>query len=150
MIEFTVVAEKCKEIQAFESEMLRKYTKTIYPYFSIFAKMGYELKVELGWYNFLDGTWSNKGLPLKNGYECCVYCIVEKAGEIVRIKSNDGEADYYELIKEWSISIVSRKFHKLKVCTFSDVDEVENDINELLTQLKNQQKRRKQRGRHRK
>ena len=136
MIEFNVSQEMCNKVRHFETEMLNKYANAIYPYLPLFNKIGYELKVELGWYNSLQKTWSAKGLPLKNGYECRIYCLVEKDGKEVQIESNDGEADYYPLITSWMISSVYRKFHKLKISTYAKVDDVEADINEFLSELK--------------
>lgn len=136
MIEYNVSWEACNKMQDFEMEMLNRYIDIIRPYFTVFNKMGYELKVELGWVNFLQKTWSSKRLPLKNGYECYVYCLVEKDGEEVRIQSSDGEADYYPLITSWMISSVSRKCHRLKVSVYTNVDDVEADINEFLLELK--------------
>lgn len=136
IIEFVVTEEKCKEIQNFEAEMLEKYIKAIYPYLPLFNGIGYELKVELGWYNSIHRIWSNSRPPLKNGYECYVYCIVEKGGEEVRIKSNDGEVDYYPLVTSWIISSVFRRLHKLKVSYYVNIDDVDTDLNEFLSQLK--------------
>lgn len=136
MIEYEVSREVCNEMQDFETEMLNRYLDIIRPYFTVFNKMGYELKVELGWANYLHKTWSSKRLPLKNGYECYVYCLVEKDGEEVCIKSSDGEAECYPLITSWMISSVSRKCHRLKVSTCTNVDDVEADINEFLSELK--------------
>lgn len=136
MIEYSVSQEMCNEMQDFEAKMLNRYLDIIRPYFMLFNKMGYELKIELGWANYLQKTWSSKRLPLKNGYECYVYCSVEKDGAEVRIKGSDGEADYYPLITSWMISSVSRKFHRLKVSTYTKVDDVEADINIFLSELK--------------
>jgi len=136
VIEHSISREICNKMQDFEMEMLNKYTNTVSPYFSIFNKMGYELKVELGWLNLFQKTWSAKRLPLTNGYECYVYCLVKKDGKEVRIKSSDGEADYYPLITSWMISCAYRRFHKLKVTTYEDIDDVEVDINEFLEKLK--------------
>lgn len=135
VIEYNVSREVCNEIQDFETEMLNRYIDIIHPYFTAINKMGYELKVELGWANFLQKTWSSERLPLENGYECYVYCLVKKDGEEVCIKSSDGEADYYPLITSWMVSSVSRKWHRLKVSVYTNVDDVESDIDKFLFAL---------------
>lgn len=136
MIEYNATREACNKMQDFETEMLNKYIDIIRPYFMVFNKMGYELNVELGWVNFLQKIWSSKRLPLKNGYECYVYCLVKKDGEEVRIKSDDGEADYYPLITSWMISSISRKWFNLKISIYTNLDDVEAEIDEFLLELK--------------
>lgn len=115
--------------------MLLKYANAIHPYLPEFDKMGYEIKVELGRLNMLEKVWATNLLPIKNGYECHVYCVAEKNGEEVRIKSDDGEADYYPVITSWMISSVFKKRFKLKVALYEDVDDVTADMNTIISQL---------------
>lgn len=62
---------------------------------------------------FLKKEHSASRLPFKNGYECYIYCEVQKDGKEVHIESNDGEADYYALSASWIISSIERSFLKL-------------------------------------
>lgn len=138
MIEFVIAGEEAEEIKCFETEMFKKYKEIVDLYVPLFYKSECTLKLELGWTNSLRKTWSAEGLPLINGYECCVYCIIEKNGKEVHIKSDDGEADYYVLEASWMISLVCRRFHKLRVSLFYEsVNNVDNDLKHLLSQLKN-------------
>lgn len=136
MIELVVNEERKKEICAFETKMFVKYKEVIVSYSPLFNKIGCELKLGLGWYNPIRKIWSANRIPLRNGYECYIYCLVEKGGEEVHIKSNDGEADYYPMETAWMISSVNRRFHKLKVSLYEDLDDVDTDMKGLLLQLK--------------
>lgn len=136
MIEFIINKEREKEICEFETKMFAKYKEAIVSYAPLFNKEGCELKLELGWSNFIRETWSANRIPLRNGYRCYIYCLVEKGGEEVRIKSDDGEADYYPMETSWMISAVSRRFHKLKVSLCEDLDDVDTDMKALLSQLR--------------
>ena len=60
------------------------------------------MEVGYGWENFLKKEHSTNRLPFKNGYECYIYCEVQKDGTEVRIGSNDGEVDYYVLSVSWT------------------------------------------------
>ena len=135
MIEYYVSSELHTKLQDFEMEMLNKYTEIIRPYEISFHKMGYELKEELGWVNPRQKIWSSNRIAFINGYKCYVYCLVEKDGEVVRVESNDGEADYYPLIAEWMISSICRKAFKLIATIYTAVDDVEADVAELLFKL---------------
>ena len=137
MIEFVISGEEADAIKCFETEMFRKYKDIVDLYVPLFNKSECTLKLELGWVNSLRKTWSADGLPLTNGYECYVYCIIEKNGKEVHIKSDDGEADYYVLETSWMISLICRRFHKLRVSLFyASVSDVDNDLKQLLSQLK--------------
>lgn len=66
-------------------------------------------------------------------------CEVQKDGKEVRVKSIDGEAEYYSLSATWMVSSIERKFFKTKVSLYSDIDDTENDIRELFRLLSNSQ-----------
>lgn len=137
VIELVVKGEREKEICDFENKMFAEYEQAIAPYALLFDAVGCELKLVLGWCNHIRKTWSANRIPLRNGYECYVYCLVEKGGKEVRIKSCDGEADYYPMETEWMVSSVSRRFHKLKVSLYKDLDDIDADMKNLLSQLRN-------------
>lgn len=140
LIEYYVSSEIHNKLQDFETDMLNKYIGIIRPYEIHFRKIGYELKVELGWANSRQKIWSSNRIPFMNGYKCYVYCLVEKDGEIVRVESNDGEADYYPLIAEWMISSIYRNAFKLKASICTALDDVEADVAELLLKLESSRK----------
>ena len=71
----------------------------------------------------------------QNGYQCYVYCVVQKDGNEVRIGSIDGEADYYPLSTAWMISSIFRKFFKLNAELYANTDAADADLNDLLSQL---------------
>lgn len=135
MIEFVVDEKRKKEIYVFESKMFAKYKEAIVPYSLMFREKGCELRLELGWYNPIRKIWSANRIPLQNGYGCYIYCLVEKGGEEVCIKSKYNEVDYYPLETEWMISSVNRRFHKLKISLYEDLDDVDADMKGLLSQL---------------
>lgn len=136
MIEFVVAEEKCEKIKYFEAEMFAKYKKIVNSYLPLFLEKGCTLKLELEWANPIRKIWSANRLPLKNGYVCHVYCIVEKDGKEIKIKSDDGEADYYTLGTSWMISSIYRRFHKLNISLYPSVDDADIDLNVFLSQIK--------------
>ena len=89
----------------------------------------------LGWVNPLHKIQSSHRLPLKNGYECYVYCVVQRDGKEVHIVSHDGEADYYPLSTGWMISSINRSFLKLKVSLYTDANDIDDNLKDFLLQL---------------
>lgn len=63
-----------------------------------------------------------------NGYQCYVYCVVQKDDNYVCIASIDGEADYYTLSTTWMISSIFRKIYKLYVTLYVNMDSVDADL----------------------
>ena len=108
-------------------------------YRAIFEQYGCSLKVGCGWTNFLKKEYSTHRLPFENGYECYIYCEVQKDDKEIHIESNDGEVDYYALSASWIISSIERRFFKINVSLYSDTDDIENDMNELFQLLSNGQ-----------
>ena len=54
------------------------------------------------------------------------------------MESNDGEADYYLLDCTWTISQIYRRFGKLRVLLFADIDDdMDTDMKEMLSALQN-------------
>lgn len=123
------------QIIAHEDCMLDVYREAIKKHTPFFEKMGCSLSVGLMWSYFpKDNVLLQRG-SFKNGYQCYVYCVVQKDGKDVCVNSIDGEADYYSLSTAWMISSVSRNFFKLKVLLYDDVDEVDVDLSDLFSQL---------------
>lgn len=100
-----------------------------------YEENGYSVKVGLMWKYFPRDTVILQRGSFQNGYQCYVYCMIQKDGNEVRIDSIDGEADYYPLSTAWMISYIFRKFFKLNVELYSDTDDVDVDLNGFLSQL---------------
>lgn len=138
-MKFLYTPDKDDEIVRFEKIMLEKYLKILGSYRTMLAQNNYSLKVGCGWTNFIKKEYSAHRLSFKNGYECYIYCEIQKNGKEVHIESDDGEVDYYPLSASWIISSIERRFFKLNVSLCSATDDIENDINELLQLLFNDQ-----------
>ena len=134
-MEYIISGQRGKKISSFEFKMFDEYKKNVEMYFPLFAQYGCTLKLELCWNNWLQKTWSPCKLPMQNGYGCYVYCEVQKNGKAVRIDSTDGEADYYPLSTGWMISSINRNFCKLRISLYTDMDDINDDLNEFLLQL---------------
>ena len=124
------------EIINHEKNMLSLYRKKIKKYMPLFEENGYSLKVGLMWKYFPRDTSILQRENFKNGYQCYVYCVVLKNGKEVRIRSIDGDADYYTLSSSWMISSIFRKFYKLNVELYTYTNDAEDDLNDFLSQVK--------------
>ena len=114
-MKFVYTPDKDNEIVRHEKTMLEKYLNIIKKFNPIFEQYDYSLKVGCRWTNFLKKDYSAHRLPFKNGYECYIYCEVQKDGKEVHIDSNDGEVDYYALSVSWIISSIERRCFKIYV-----------------------------------
>ena len=121
-----------------EGMMLEAYAKAVACYSPLFAQYGCSLEVSLYWVDFSTRKCYDHRLPFRIGYACYVCCEVQRDGEVVHVKSTDGEADYYTLSTERMVSAIDRDFFQTKVSLYSDSDEAE-DMEELLRQLSNSQ-----------
>ena len=134
---FLYTSDKVQEIVRHEKIMLEKYSGILDNYRAIFEQFNCSLKVGQGWINFFKKEHSAHRLAFKNGYECYIYCEVQKDGKEVHIKSNDGEVDYYALSASWIISSIERRFFRINVSLCSAADDIENDMNRLFQLLSN-------------
>lgn len=134
MIEFYFDKRKEKELFDFELEMFAKYKKLIGSYNHLFEEAGCELNLRMEWRNENQKIYSRNRISIENGYGCYIQCLVEKGGDVIKVKCNDGEADYYLIETSWMISSVYRYFRKLRVSLYTDLEDVDSDISELLTQ----------------
>ena len=123
------------QIASHEKQMLALYLEKIKKYRPLFDENGYSLKVGLMWKYFPKETVILQRGRFQNGYQCYVYCVVQKNGKEVCIGSIDGETDYYPLSTAWMISSIFRKFFKLNVELYVNVDDADKDLNGFLTQL---------------
>lgn len=128
-------ASKDPLIQNHEDKMLETYSKMINSYSSLFQQYDCFLEVGLFWNNFSKKKRSDHRLPFQNGYSCYIYCVVWKDGKEVHVKSMDGEADYYPLSVSWIVSSIDRRLFKTYVSLYSDTDDIENDMKEMLRLL---------------
>lgn len=138
-MKFAYTSDKDEKIIEHEILMLEKYLDILDSYRTTFEQYNCSLKVGCRWTNFLEKEHSASRLPFKNGYECYIFCEVQKDGREVHIKSNDGEVDYYALSSSWIISSIERRFFKNNVSLCSAADDVEDDMNRLLQLLCNGQ-----------
>ena len=121
------------QIISHENQMLVLYNKKIKKYMPLFEENGYYLKMGLMWKYFPRDTVILQRGRFQNGYECYVYCVVQKDGNEVRVDAIDGEADYYPLSTAWMVSSIVRKFFKLKVELYANTDA---DLSDFASQLK--------------
>lgn len=124
------------EIISHENNMLALYLEKIKKYRPLFEKSGCSLKVGLMWRHFSQDVVMLQRGSFQNGYQCYVYCIVQKDGNEDRIDSIDGEADFYPLSTAWIISSIFRKFFKLNVELYANTDDADADLKDFLSQLK--------------
>jgi hypothetical protein len=124
-----------KEICNFEENALSKCNDIVNSYLLAFAQYGYTLKVCQEWTNFLKRTRSNQRLPFINGYECQIYCEVQKNGVPVKVKRND-EYDFSILADVWVVSSIYRKWFKLAVDLVPIENFVAEDVEELLKSVR--------------
>ena len=136
-MKYSFSKENSLRIIDFETKTFLEYKKVVDSYLPYFLKCGCTLKLEMEWRNPILKTWAPVRLPMKNGYKCYIYCVVQKDGEDVQIKSNDGEADYYSLSMDCMISSIYRRFLELKISLFTGTDDLENALKDFLLQIEN-------------
>lgn len=124
------------QIIAHEAHMLELYTSSAKKYTPYFEKIGFSLKINLLWKHFpKNNVFFQRGV-FCNGYQCYVYCVVQKDGKEAFIESVDEEADYYSLSNAWMISCISRSFCKSYLTLYENVDGIDADLKTFLLQLK--------------
>ena len=124
------------QIISHENHMLSVYTQQIKKYMPVFEEIGYSLKVGLVWKSLSRNITTFQRQSFQNGYQCYVYCAVQKDDKDVNIPSTDGEADYYSLSTAWMVSSIYREFYRLNVSLCVSMDDVASDLNDFLSQLK--------------
>ena len=123
------------EIISHENRMLAVYLKKIKKYEPFFAESGCSLQVGLMWQYFPKDTVMYQRVDFRNGYQCYVYCVVQKGGNEVYVDSADGEAGYYSLSAAWMISSISRRNFRLCAELYTDTDDADADLNAFLPQV---------------
>ncbi len=134
-MKFVYTSDKDEEIIEHETKMLEKYSDILDSYRAIFEQYNFSLEVGCRWINFLKKEYSASRIPFRHGYECYIYCEVQKDGKEVHIESNDGEVDYYPLSASWTISFMRRGFFKINVWLCSATDDIEEDMERLVRLL---------------
>ena len=141
-MKFIYDESKAERIINHENMMLEKYSEIISSYAPLFNQYDCSLEVKLSWCEHI-GDGKRKGsdsrLPFRNGYNCYVCCDVKRDGKLVRVISNDGEVEYYDLSVAWTVSDVRRYFFKLKVSLYSGMSFVEDDMKVMLRLLSDEQ-----------
>jgi hypothetical protein len=136
MLEMTYTKQHDEQICRHEESTLIKYEQYLEKFGPVLQEYGCTIKTGLWWTNSLAKSGSYHREELKNGYECYVYFAIEKNGETVRIPSDDGEADYYLLSMSYMISAINRRWWKLNIQLFPDVDEdINSDMNKFISML---------------
>ncbi len=123
------------EIIVYENNMLALYLEKINKYKPYFEKYGCSLKVGLMWKHFSKDATILKRASFQNGYQCYVYCAVQKDGTDVCISSFDDDVDYYPLSTAWIITSIFRNFFKLRVELYDNTNDVETYLNDFLSHL---------------
>ena len=136
---FVYDESKTQRIINHEERMLKTYSEIVGSYSSLFKQCDCSLEVGLLWIDSSTGKRSDRRLPFRAGYACYVYCEVQRDGKEVRVKSMDGEADYYSLSATWMVSSIEKSFFRAKVTLYSDAEDAENDMKELLRLLSDSQ-----------
>lgn len=124
------------QIISHENHLLAEYTREIKKHMPAFEEIGYNLKLGLMWKSLSRNTTTFQRESFQNGYQCYVYCTVQKDDADVNIPSTDGEVDYYSLSTAWMISSIYREFYRLNVSLYVSMDDVDADLNGFLSQLK--------------
>jgi len=123
-----------------EESMLIAYTLFVKEYEAFFKSYGCSIKTGLMWKRLSSEAQEFQRGQFQNGYECYVYCSIEKDGREVRISSNNGEVDYYPLSTAWLITSIHRSWWRLKVHLFTGIDTAAiNDVNEFKYMLQHAQ-----------
>ena len=131
LVEFMIALQMYEEICNFEEKALSNCTNIVNSYLPIFAQHGCTLKICREWTNFIKKTSSNERLPLMNGYECQIYCEVQRDGAPVMVRGDD-ECPFDILAANWVISAISRRWFKLAVDLVPIENFIAEDIEELL------------------
>lgn len=129
----TVTAADAQRICDFEETMYALYEKIAAPYTQTVGQKGCILHTGLAWRNSIRQEYSATRLPPANGYECYFYCSIEKAGNVVRLESTDGEADYYPLELSTMVSMVCRRGFRLQVSLFSGSNDFRAELSDLIS-----------------
>ncbi|HIZ11749.1 MAG TPA: hypothetical protein IAA41_06605 [Candidatus Eubacterium faecavium] len=130
-MEFIYTPNQDNTIIAHEEKMLKKYSEIIDGYRNVFCESDCSLEVGCRWINCIENKYSAVRLPFTNGYQCYIYCEVQRNGKEVHVKSFDGEVDFYPLSSSWIVSLINMHFCKLNVSLCSITDDVESNMNEL-------------------
>lgn len=75
---------------------------------------------------FATAATISAGLSLLHCFE------VRRNGEVERVKSDDGEADYYNLEAYWPVSALEGRFFRTYIFLYDTMDGVREEIDSLL------------------
>lgn len=135
MIDYTIDSRQSAYLIEFENSMLDRIIANSSQIRDEIEKKGFNLVIELGWTNWIKHRWSKTRMPFQNGYMCYIYYSIQKNGQFVALRSDDGEAEHYLLLSSTNISSISRRLFRLEVGICSDEVEIQQRIEELKLQL---------------
>lgn len=127
---FQYPLEMRKIIIAHEERVLSLYRNIIiekYQFF--FEKHGCSLEIGCEWQ--YKSICSKNRLPFKSGYSCCIYCEIQKNGDMVTVYLQDEDIDNHPLFATWEISRIAHPFNNPPYALWSDVNEIYEDMDEL-------------------
>lgn len=112
-----------------EEQMMLKFNEIAKKYEEVFSEYGCSLKMQMQWDNCLSIRQSvvNYRILLKNGYICSIYFYIEKDGKKLRLQSDDGEADWYELSNTSDITWITWILG-WKIQLFTDAEDFEEEL----------------------
>lgn len=150
MIKFKFPSQIGKVICEHEAEMLKIYQKIINGYVPVISKYNCTIKIGFSWENRLRNVYSFERLPFKVGYECKIFCEIQKDGHLVRVdysdgkgdrlvnaESNEGDVGYDLLFAVWSITRIDFWFFNKEkgVIINNDIDDIKEQMDELIELL---------------
>lgn len=134
---FKCTTEMTSRIIEHEEKMLFEYNCMVEKYKEAFAKYQCLIRFRMEWYNCLTIKQRpvDYRIPLKNGYVCFIGFSVQKNGEDIKLKSDDGEVDYYVLSDSLHITEINWMLVYKKINLFSDMKDFEEELNYFLQML---------------
>ena len=115
--------------------MLEEYTRAAQTYLPYFEEKGFFIKTGLMWKRFPDNVPTFCRGEIQNGYQCYVFCSVQRKCRDAVVPSNDGEAKWYSLSNAYMVSSVNKDFCRLTISLFGDTNEINDDLSCFLRQL---------------
>lgn len=129
--------EEISEVIKHEEKMLYEYKCTADKYKEEFMKYQCMLRLKMEWYNCISikQRVSDHRIPLESGYVCYINFSVQRNGKDVKLKSNDGEADYYILSDSLHITEINWRLSRNKIVLYSDIEDFEEELDYFMQML---------------
>lgn len=138
-MKFKCTPEQINKIREHEERVLFKYKQIADRCKEKFIKYQCSIKLEMKWYNCMSIKQKvfDYRIPLKNGYVCFIDFSVQQNGKDIKLKSNDGEVDYYLLGDSSNITEITWLLVCKKINLFSDTEDFEKELHYYLEMLEN-------------